>query len=235
MVPNVVVSVAQSATPTINSNNAIKVEIFNLAQAITSITDSGTPVDGQFLCLAFSDNGTARAITYGATWTNTGATAPTTTVPGQILYTYWTWNTVSNTWDFQYATVASGAGGSTYAAALGADFPLTNQNQQYTWLTTASIAPGTYGVHIGATVYNNSGGVNTEIGVAVASGSATLSGQLATSNYPSFNYVTETITCELVVTATATLNLIAQAANTGSIIRKLTAQLGLAASGYLIR
>ena len=61
MVPPVVGTVTQSATPTINSNNYTLVEIFGLAQAMTSLTDSGTPVDGQDLCTAINDQPAYRA------------------------------------------------------------------------------------------------------------------------------------------------------------------------------
>lgn len=60
-----------SATPTINTDNIDQFNITALAAAITSMTTnlSGTPADGQKLRIRFKDNGTARAITWGASFT----------------------------------------------------------------------------------------------------------------------------------------------------------------------
>lgn len=67
-------SVTQSATPSINSDNMDIAEITGLAQAITSMTSglSGTPNDGDNLLIRIKDNGTARAITWGASFTSSG-------------------------------------------------------------------------------------------------------------------------------------------------------------------
>lgn len=139
-VANVVVAVTQSATPAIDTDNGTIFEVFNLAQAITSLTTNltGTPVDGQQICVAFSDNGTARAITYGANFVNQGATAPTTTVVGDTTYTYWIYSSAATAWIFQYANVAASGGSSglitqvnantsgTFTAAIGDEINLTS-------------------------------------------------------------------------------------------------------------
>jgi hypothetical protein len=57
-----VVSVTQSATPSINTDNGDIFEIVGLAQAITSVTLSGTPVEGDLMEIIIKDNGTARAL-----------------------------------------------------------------------------------------------------------------------------------------------------------------------------
>lgn len=74
---------ASSATPSINVDTTDQFNITALAVAITSMTSglTGTPVDGQKLLIRIKDNGTARAITWGAGFVASGATPlPTTTV-----------------------------------------------------------------------------------------------------------------------------------------------------------
>jgi hypothetical protein len=74
---------ASSATPTINTDSYDQYNITALAAAITSFTTnlSGTPTDGQKLMIRIKDNGTARAITWGASFQSSGvATLLATTV-----------------------------------------------------------------------------------------------------------------------------------------------------------
>lgn len=74
---------ASSATPAINTDTTDQFTITALAAAITSMTSSltGTPVDGQKLMIRIKDNGTARAITWGASFVSSGvATLLATTV-----------------------------------------------------------------------------------------------------------------------------------------------------------
>lgn len=76
-------STASSATPSINTDTTDQFNITALAAAITSMTTNltGTPVDGQTLFIRIKDNGTARAITWGASFVSSGvATLPATTV-----------------------------------------------------------------------------------------------------------------------------------------------------------
>jgi hypothetical protein len=75
----VVSSVGGSATPTINVSTTDLYEVTALAQAITGVTVTGTPTDGQVLKFRFKDNAVAKAITYGASFTASGATALLTT------------------------------------------------------------------------------------------------------------------------------------------------------------
>lgn len=94
-------STASSATPTINTDLYDRFDITALATAITSMTTnlSGTPVAGDSLLMRLKDNGTARAITWGASFASRGATLPTTTVLGKYMYVGFLWNDVENTWD----------------------------------------------------------------------------------------------------------------------------------------
>jgi hypothetical protein len=81
--PRVYAYSAPGGTPAINTDLYDQVSMSGIAAAITSMTTSltGTPVDGQKLLLRFKDNGTARAITWGASFVSSGAaTLPTTTV-----------------------------------------------------------------------------------------------------------------------------------------------------------
>jgi len=82
-----VVTVTQSATPATNSDTTDVASITALAQAITSMSSSltGTPVDGDLLEFRITDNGTARAITWGSTFAATTVALPITTVISTML------------------------------------------------------------------------------------------------------------------------------------------------------
>ena len=96
-----VTSITSSATPTINTDNCDVVDITALAEAITSMTTglSGTPTNFQTLIIRFKDNGTARAITWGASFASRGATLPTTTTAGKYTHVGLMYNTTTSTWD----------------------------------------------------------------------------------------------------------------------------------------
>jgi len=91
-----VVTVTQSATPTINTNNGDIFEITGLAQAITSLTTNltGTPVSGDIIEIRITDNGTARAITWGASFGSSTVTLPTTTVISTMLRVLFQYDTL---------------------------------------------------------------------------------------------------------------------------------------------
>ena len=84
---------APGATPTINSDTYDVVNMTAMAAAITSLTTnlSGTPTSEQFLQLNFTDDGTARAITFGATFAASTITLPTTTVISTKLSCLFQW------------------------------------------------------------------------------------------------------------------------------------------------
>lgn len=94
-------TVASSATPTINTDTTDIFTITALAAAITSMTTnlSGTPVNGQKLIVRIKDDGTARAITWGASFASRGATLPTTTVLSKYLYVGFIYNSTAAVWD----------------------------------------------------------------------------------------------------------------------------------------
>lgn len=93
-------TVASSATPTINTDDVDAYSITALATAITSMTTnlSWTPTDFQKLLIRIKDNGTARAITWGASFEAKGVALPTTTVISKVLTVWFVYDTVSAKW-----------------------------------------------------------------------------------------------------------------------------------------
>lgn len=89
-----------SATPTINTDNVDYYSITALSTAITSFTSSlsGTPAGGDLLWISITDNGTARAITWGASFEASTVALPTTTVISTRLDVLFAWNTVTSKW-----------------------------------------------------------------------------------------------------------------------------------------
>lgn len=100
---SVPVPIVSSATPSIAVGTAganINVSITALAVAITSMTTNltGTPVDFQRMLFRIKDNGTARAITWGASFESVTAALPTTTVLGKRLYVGTIYDSVATKW-----------------------------------------------------------------------------------------------------------------------------------------
>lgn len=90
-----------SATPSINTDNYDQFNITALAAAITSMTSglSGTPTDGQKLLIRILDNGTARAITWGASFGSSGvATLLATTVINKTHLSGFIWDANKSLW-----------------------------------------------------------------------------------------------------------------------------------------
>jgi len=95
-----VTSLTSSATPTINTDNCDAVDITALATAINTMTTnlSGTPTNFQTLVFRIKDNGTARAITWGASFEAKGVALPTTTVPSKVLTVGFIYDTTTSKW-----------------------------------------------------------------------------------------------------------------------------------------
>ncbi len=92
---------APGATPAINTDNYDVVNYTGIATAITNLSTnlSGTPVDGQTLRISFTDNGSARAITWGTGFENSIYTSlPTTTIISARLDVGFFWNTATSKW-----------------------------------------------------------------------------------------------------------------------------------------
>lgn len=95
-----VTTITSSATPTINTDSCDVVDITALAAAITSMTTnlSGTPTNFQTLIIRIKDNGTARAITWGASFEARGIALPTTTVLSKVLTVGFIYDTTTSKW-----------------------------------------------------------------------------------------------------------------------------------------
>jgi hypothetical protein len=70
-----------------------------LAVGLTVNAPIGTPVDGNKLMFRLLDNGTARALTWNATYTIIGVTLPTTTVVNKTTYVGCIYNANNTRWD----------------------------------------------------------------------------------------------------------------------------------------
>lgn len=94
-------STTSSATPTINTDNVDVYKLTAQAAAITSFTSnlSGAPADGDILEIQITDDGTARAITWGASFVSSTVTLPTTTVISTtltVVFQYYTTSSYGN-------------------------------------------------------------------------------------------------------------------------------------------
>jgi len=88
-----------SATPTINTDNVDMYLLTAQAEAITSFTTnlSGTPTNGQILWIAITGTA-ARALTFGAKFSSSLVTLPTTTVSTNRLDIGFVWDSVNSVW-----------------------------------------------------------------------------------------------------------------------------------------
>lgn len=99
-IPPRVLSITSSATPAIDTDRYDAVSITALAAAITSMTTNltGTPTNFQKLLIRVRDDGTARAIAWGASFQDGVAALPTTTVAGKTLLVGLVYDIVDNKW-----------------------------------------------------------------------------------------------------------------------------------------
>lgn len=100
--PRVVAASGTSGNLTINGDTTDLYKAEGLTGAITFLTPSGTPVDGQRLMIRLEDNGTARAITWttsAGAFREMGITLPTTTTLGKITYVGCIYNATDSFWD----------------------------------------------------------------------------------------------------------------------------------------
>lgn len=95
-----VVTVTQNATPTSNTDNADVFSMTGLAAAVTNMStnQTGTPADGDMLIWRITDNGTARALTWGTLYEASTVALPTTTVISTMLVVGFLWNTATSKW-----------------------------------------------------------------------------------------------------------------------------------------
>lgn len=102
-----VTTIVSSATPTVNTDACDAVSITALAVAITSMTTNltGTPPNFGKLVFRIKDDGSARAITWGAKFAARTTALPTMTVAGKVLVVGFFYDTVPAVW----GCVASGS------------------------------------------------------------------------------------------------------------------------------
>jgi hypothetical protein len=95
-----ITTITSSATPTVNTDNCDCVTITALATNITSMTTnlSGTPTNFQTLIYRILDDGTARSITWGASFQAMGVDLPTTTTASKVLTVGFIYDTVDSKW-----------------------------------------------------------------------------------------------------------------------------------------
>lgn len=99
VIPRVLASTANSATPTLNVDNYDMMVITGQTVAITSFTTNltGTPTNGQKLWISVTGTG-AIAITWGASFESSTVTLPTTTVTTARLDVGFVWNAATSKW-----------------------------------------------------------------------------------------------------------------------------------------
>jgi hypothetical protein len=95
-----IITVITSATPAFNTDNCDCLIITAQGEAITSMTTglAGTPTECQKLIIRIKDDGTARAITWGASFSAMGAVLPTTTVISKVTTVGLLYDTVISAW-----------------------------------------------------------------------------------------------------------------------------------------
>lgn len=98
--PRVTTINAPGATPTVATDSWDQINYTGLAAAITSMTTNltGTPTDGQRLCIRLKDNGTARAVTWGASFVAGPAALLTTTVAGKTHFNEFVYDSAAAKW-----------------------------------------------------------------------------------------------------------------------------------------
>ena len=92
-------SAASAATLTPDISAYDQYNFTALAAGLTINAPIGTPVDGNKLIFRLLDNGTARALTWNATFTAIGVTLPTTTVVNKTTYVGCVYNANNTRWD----------------------------------------------------------------------------------------------------------------------------------------
>ncbi len=95
-----VVTVTQSATPAIDTDNTDVASITGLAQPITSMSTNltGTPVDGDTLIVRITDNGITQAIAWGSSFEPSTIAPPSTTVASAMIMAGFMWNIATSKW-----------------------------------------------------------------------------------------------------------------------------------------
>lgn len=93
---------ASSLTPDVSTTDIYAYTA--LAAGLTINAPIGTPLNGDKLIFRLLDNGTARALTWNATYTAIGVTLPTTTTVSKTTYVGCIYNADNTRWDVIAAT-----------------------------------------------------------------------------------------------------------------------------------
>lgn len=95
-----ITTVTSNATPTFSTDTADCLTITAQAAAITSMTTNmtGTGANFQQFEVRIKDDGTARAITWGANFVSGNATLPTTTIVSKALHVWFEYDSVQAKW-----------------------------------------------------------------------------------------------------------------------------------------
>lgn len=119
-----VTSEADSATPTINTNNSDVHRVTALTVAITSMTTNltGTANHGDRLIVEITGTA-ARAITWGLSFESSAVALPTTTVTTEMLTTTLRWNSATSKWRCVAVTSAAAAGLTNFTEAVNTAAP----------------------------------------------------------------------------------------------------------------
>lgn len=94
-----VVTVTNTAAPSIAAAPTMVLNDSGLAVAVTSVSVTGSPLDGDRVLMRFKDDGTSRTITLGASFRAMGVTVPTATTSGKWLQIGAVYNAVDSIWD----------------------------------------------------------------------------------------------------------------------------------------
>jgi hypothetical protein len=94
-----VVTAASTATLAPDMASGDQYNLTAQAVALSVSAPIGVPVDGNKLMFRILDNGTARAITWNATYTAIGVTLPTTTTVNKTTYVGCIYNANNTRWD----------------------------------------------------------------------------------------------------------------------------------------
>lgn len=90
-------SQVSNAAPSVNTDTTRILLLTAQAVDVTSVTVSGSPIDGQQLQVAITGTA-ARAITWGTSFEASTVALPTTTVLTNRLDVFFTWNSATSKW-----------------------------------------------------------------------------------------------------------------------------------------
>jgi hypothetical protein len=94
----VVNGITSGATITPSSTDT-QYNVTALAVSATFAAPSGSPSAGRKLLIRIKDNGSAQGLSWNAIYREAGATLPTTTVAGKVMYLGFVYNATDVKWD----------------------------------------------------------------------------------------------------------------------------------------